>query len=128
MRTLSASTPSLVAHRGSEVATALGSPSAYAANGMLALPVTSTVLFVAHNDPVLALRSDCPTAGNSDPSQLASLQHLFICGFFHGYEVEDALKEALAIAKERWARIFNHNRPAAGEQRIRRTARWCWGS
>ena len=89
-------------------------PSAYAASGLLALPVTSTPLFVAHEDPLLELPSDCPTAVNSDPSQLAGLQHLFIRSFFAEYEVEEAHKEALAIAEERWARIFNHNRPVAG--------------
>ena len=89
-------------------------PNAYAANGLLALPVTSTPLFVAHDTPLLGLPSDCPTAVNNDPSQLASLQHLFIRGAFANYEVEDALKEALAIAEERWAHIFNHNRPVGG--------------
>ena len=83
-------------------------PSAYAASGVLDLPVSSTPVFVAHDDPLLALPTDCPTAVSSDPSQLASLQHLFIRGFFVKYEVEEALKEALAIAKEHWARIFNH--------------------
>ena len=48
-------------------------PSAYAASGLLALPVTSTLLFVAHDDPLLELPSDCPTAVNDNPSQLASL-------------------------------------------------------
>ena len=57
-------------------------PSPYAASGLLALPVTSTPLFGAHDDPLLELPSDCPTAVNSDPSHLASLQHLFIRGFF----------------------------------------------
>ena len=45
-------------------------PSAYAASGLLALPVTSTPLFVAHEDPLLEVPSDCPTAVNSDPSTL----------------------------------------------------------
>ena len=89
-------------------------PSAYAASGLLALPVTSTPMFVAHEDPLLELPSDCPTAVNSDPSQLAGLPHLFIRSFFAEYEVEEAHKEALAIAEERWVRIFNHNRPVAG--------------
>ena len=89
-------------------------PSAYAASGLLALPVTSTPLFVAHEDPLLELPSDCPTAVKNDPSQLAGLQHLFIRSFFAEYEVEEAHKETLAIAEERWARIFNHNRPVAG--------------
>ena len=79
----------------------LTTPSAFAASGLLALPVTSTPLFVAHDNPLLELPSDCPTAVNSDPSQLASLQHFFIRGFFAEYEVEDAHKEALAIAEER---------------------------
>ena len=43
-------------------------PSAYAASGLLVLPVTSTPLFVAHEDPLLELPSDCPTSVNSDPS------------------------------------------------------------
>ena len=43
-------------------------PVAYAAGGLLALPVTPTPLFVAHEDPLLQLPSDCPTAVNSDPS------------------------------------------------------------
>ena len=62
----------------------------------------------------MELPSDFPTAVNSDPSQLAGLQHLFIRSLFAEYEVEEAHKEALAIAEERWARIFNHNRPVAG--------------
>ena len=49
-------------------------PSSYAASGLLALPVTSTPLFGAHEDPLLELPSDCPTAVNNDPSQLAGLQ------------------------------------------------------
>ena len=89
-------------------------PSVYAASGPLALHVTSTPLFVAHEDPLLELPGDCPTAVNSNPSQRASLQHLFIRSFFAEYEVQEAHKEALAIAEERWARIFNHNRPVAG--------------
>ena len=89
-------------------------PRAFAASGLLALPVTSTPLFAAHNNPLTELPSDCPTAVNSDPSLLASLQHLFIRGFFVEYEVEEAHSEALAIAEERWARIFNDNRPVAG--------------
>ena len=88
-------------------------PSAYVANGLLALPVTSTPLFVAHDDPLLELPSDCLTAVNIDPSQLASSQHWFIPGFFAEYEVEDAPRGALSIARECWARIFNHNRPIA---------------
>ena len=35
-------------------------PNAYVASGLLALPVTSTPLFVAHEDPLLELPSDCP--------------------------------------------------------------------
>ena len=83
-------------------------------SGLLALPVTSTPLSVAHEDPLLELPSDCPTAVNSDPSQLASLQHLFIRSIFAECEAEEAHKQALAIAEERWARIFNHNRPVGG--------------
>ena len=75
--------------------------SAYVASGLLALPVTSTPLFVAHDDPVVELPSDCLTALNNDPSQLASLRHLLIRGFFAEYEVEEAHKEALAITEER---------------------------
>ena len=88
--------------------------SAFAASGLLALPVTSTPLFVAHEDPLLELPSDCPTAVSSHPSHLASLQHLFIQGFLAEYEVEEAHKEALAIAEEPWARIFNHNHRVVG--------------
>ena len=102
-------------------------PSAYAASGLLALPVTSTPLFVAHEDPLLELPSDCPTAVNSDPSQLASLQHLFIQSFFAEYEVEEAHKEALAIAEEHWARIFNHNRPFAGRAQDPPDRKMVWG-
>ena len=43
-------------------------PSVYAASGLLALPVTSTPLFVGHEDPLLELPSDCTTAVNSNPS------------------------------------------------------------
>ena len=102
-------------------------PSAYAANGLLGLPVTSTPLFVEHEDPLLELPSDCPTAVNSDPSQLASLHHLFIRGFFAEFEVEEAHKEALAIAEERWARIFNHNRPVAGRAHDPPDRKIVWG-
>ena len=102
-------------------------PSAYLASGLLALPVTSTPLFVAHEDPLLELPSDCPTAVNSDPSQLASRQHLFIRGFFAEYEVEEAHKEALAMAEERWARIFNHNRPVASRAEDPPDCKMVWG-
>ena len=102
-------------------------PSAYAASGLLALPVTSTPLFVAHEDPLLELPSDCPTAVNNDPSQLAGLQHLFMRSFFAEYEVEEAHKEALAIAEERWARIFNHNRPVAGRAHDPPDRKMVWG-
>ena len=102
-------------------------PTAYAASELLALPVTSTPLFVAHEDPLLELPSDCPTAVNSDPSQLAGLQHLFTRSFFAEYEVEEAHKEALAIAQERWARIFNHNRPVAGRAHDPPDRKMLWG-
>ena len=102
-------------------------PSAYAASGLLALPVTSTLLFVAHDDSLLELHSDRPSAVNSDHSELASLQHLFIRGFFAEYEVEEAHKEALAIAEERWARILNHNRPVAGRGQDRPDRKTVWG-
>ena len=102
-------------------------PSAYAACGLLALPVTFTPLFVAHEDPLLELPSDCPTAVNSDPSQLAGLQHLFIRSFIAEYEVEDSHKEALAIAEERWARIFNHKRPVAGRAQDPPDGKMVWG-
>ena len=102
-------------------------PSAYAASGLLALPVTSTLLFVAHEDPLLELPSDCPTAVNSDPGQLAGLQHLFIRIFFAEYEVEESHKQALAIAEERWARIFNHNRPVAGRAHDPPDRKMVWG-
>ena len=64
---------------------------------------------------------------NSDPSQLASLQHLFIRIFFAEYEVEEAHKEALAIAEERWARIFNHSRPVAGRAHDPPDRKVVWG-
>ena len=102
-------------------------PSAYAASGLLALPVTSTPLFVAHDDPLLELPSDCPTTVNSEPSQLASLQHLFIRDLFLEYEVEEAHKEALVITEERWGRIFNHNRPAAGRAQDPPDRKMVWG-
>ena len=102
-------------------------PSAYAASGLLALPVTSTPLFVAHEDPLLELPSDCPTDVNNDPSQLAGVQHLFIRSFFAEYEVEEAHKEALAIAEERWARIFNHNCPVAGRAHDLPDCKMVWG-
>ena len=102
-------------------------PSAYAANGLLALPFTSAPLFVAHDDPLLELPSVFPTAVSSAPSQLASLRYLFIRFFFAGYEVEEALKEALAITKERWARIFNHNRPIAGRAQDPPDRKMVWG-
>ena len=102
-------------------------PSAYAASRLLALPVTSTPLFVAHEGPLLELPSHCTTAVNSDPSQLASLQHLFIRGFFAEYEVEEAHKKALAIAEERWARIFNHNCPVAGRAEDPPDRKMVWG-
>ena len=105
----------------------LNVPSAYAASGLLALPVTSTPLFVAHEDPLLELPSDCPTAVNRGPSQLASLQHSFIWNFFAEYEVEEAHKEALAIAEERWARIFNHNRRIAGRAQDPPDRKMVWG-
>ena len=75
----------------------------------------------------MELLSDCPTAVNSDPSQLAGLQHLFIRSFFAEYEVEEAHKEALAIAEERWARIFNHNRPVAGRAHDPPDHKMVWG-
>ena len=102
-------------------------PSAYAANGPLALPVTSTPRFVAHNDPLLQLPRDCPIAMHSDPSQLANLQHLFIQSFFAEYEVEEAHKEALAIAQERWARFFNHHRPIGGRAQDPADRKMVWG-
>ena len=102
-------------------------PSANAANGLLALPVTFTPLFVAHDDPLLELPSDCPTAVNSDRSQLASLQHRFIRGFFAEFEVEDALKEALAIVEERRAHILNHNRLVAGRVQDLPDRKIVWG-
>ena len=102
-------------------------PSANAASGLLALPFTSTPLFVAHEDPLLELPSDCPSNVNSDPSQLAGLQHLFIRSFFAEYEVEEAHKEPLAIAEERWARIFNHNRPVAGQAHDPPDRKMVWG-
>ena len=102
-------------------------PSAYAASRLLALPVTSTPLFVAHEDPLLELPSECPTAVNSDPSQLAGLQHLFIWSFFPEYEVGEAHKEALPIAKERGARIFNHNRPVARRAHDPPDRKMVWG-
>ena len=102
-------------------------PSAYAASGLLALPVTSRALLVAHEDPLLELPSDCPTAVNSDPSQLAGLQHSFIRSFFAEYEVEEAHKETLAIAEERWARIFNHNRPVARRAHDPLDRKMVWG-
>ena len=74
-------------------------PSAYAGSGLLALPVTSTPLFVVHDDPLLELPSDCTTAVTNDPGHLASLQHLFIRSFFAEYEVDEAHKEAVAIAE-----------------------------
>ena len=58
-------------------------PSAYAASGLLALPSTSTPLFVTHDDPLLELPSEYPTALNSDqpPCQPAALVHPgFFCG------------------------------------------------
>ena len=64
---------------------------------------------------------------NIDPSQLASLQHLFIRGFFAEYEVEETHKEALAIAEERCARIFNHNRPVAGGAQDPPDRKMVWG-
>ena len=102
-------------------------PSAYAVSGLLALAVTSGLLFVAHNDPLLELPSDRPTAVKTVPSRLASLQHLFIRGAFAKYEVEDALKEALAIAEERWSRIFNHNRPVDGRAEDPPERKMVWG-
>ena len=102
-------------------------PSAFAASGLLALPVTSTPLFVADNDTLLELPSDCPIAVNNDPSQLASLQHLFVRGFFAEYEVEEAHKEAWAIAEERWASIFNRNRPLAGRAQDYPDRKMVWG-
>ena len=102
-------------------------PSAYAASGLLALPVTSNPLFVTHDDPPLKLPSDCPTAFNNDPSHLAILQHLFIGGFLAEYEVAEAHKEALAIAQERGARIFSHNRPVAGQAQNPPDRKMVWG-
>ena len=101
--------------------------SAYAASGLLALPVTSTPLFVAHEEPLLELLSDCPTAVNSDPNHLAGLQHLFIRSFLAEYEVEEAHTEALAIAEERWTRIFYHNRPVAGRAHDPPDGQMVWG-
>ena len=43
----------------------------------------------------------CPTAFKRDPSQLVSLQHLFMRAFYAEYEMEQAYKEALVIADER---------------------------
>ena len=100
-------------------------PSAYAASGLLALPVTSTPLFIAHEDPMLELPSDCPTAVNSDPSQLASLQHLFIRSFFAEYEVEETHKEALASIGHGSSTTTTQ---LLAELMTRRTARWCGGS
>ena len=95
--------------------------------GSLPSPSPLTPLFVAHEDPLLEVPSDCPTAVNSDPSQLAGLQHLFIRSFFAEYEVEEAHKKALAIAEERWARIFNHNRPVAGRAQDPPDRKMVWG-
>ena len=49
-------------------------PSAYAAQGLLALPVTTTPPFVAHDDPVLQVAAECPI--NSDCTQLPMAQYL----------------------------------------------------
>ena len=64
---------------------------------------------------------------NSDPGYLASLQHLFIRGFSAEYEVEKAHKEALVIAEERQARIFNHNCPVAGRAQDPPDRKMVWG-
>ena len=64
---------------------------------------------------------------NSDPSLLFSLQHLFIPGFSAEYEVEETNKEALAIAQQRWARIFKYNCPVAGRAHDPPDRKMLWG-
>ena len=41
--------------------------------------------------------------------------------------MEEAHKEALAIAEERWARIFNHNRPVASRAQDPPDRKMVWG-
>ena len=87
-------------------------PSAYAAQGLLALPMTATPPCVDHDDPVLEVAAESPV--NSDCTQLPTPQHLLQRNFWTPQEVEDAHNEALGIADDRSARIFNQNRPDAG--------------
>ena len=49
-------------------------PSAYGAHGLLALPVTSTPLFVAHNDPLLELAAKSPSQPQARPPPPTNFQ------------------------------------------------------
>ena len=102
--------------------------SAYAASGLLALPVTSTPLFVAHEDPLLELPSDCPTAMNSDPSQLPSLQHLFIRGLLRSMSWRRRTRRRWRSPRSVGPRSSTTTAQLPAELRTRRTARWCGGS
>ena len=100
-------------------------PSAHAAQGLLALPVTATPPFAAHDDLVLEVAIECPI--NSDCTQLPKAQHLLQRNFWTLQEVEDAHKEALGVPEDRWARIFNHNRPAASRTEDPPERKMVWG-
>ena len=55
-------------------------PSAYAAQGLLALPVTATTLFIAHEDPVQEVVAPSPV--NTECTQLSAAQHLLQRNFW----------------------------------------------
>ena len=87
-------------------------PSVYAAQGLLALPVTATPMFVAHEDPSLEIEEESPM--NMVFTKLSTAPHLLQRPFWTMQEMEDAHKEALGIACDRRAGIFDYNRPVGG--------------
>ena len=102
--------------------------SAYASSGLLALPVTSTPIFVAHDDRLLELPSDCPTAVNSDPSQLASLLHLFIRVFLRNMRWRRRTRRHWRSPRSAGPATSTTTAQLLAKLRTRRTARWCGGS
>ena len=98
--------------------------SAFGANGLYALPVA---LFIAHDDPFLKLAADYPLGVNTNSTRLSTMQRMLQRNFWAPHDIEDTHKEALGMANNRWARIFNHNRPSAGQTEDTPNRKIVWG-